>query len=104
MKVRWTDRARHDLAEIGRYIARDSPSASRRWIDRLLRRATRAARFPQAGRAVPELGRPDVREVFVGTYRLVYLLSEGELQVVTVFEGHRLWPGVPELDEEEEQS
>lgn len=103
MKVRWTDRARRDLAEIGRFIARDKPSASRRWIDRLVRGATQAARFPQAGRMVPELRRPDVREVLIGNYRLVYWLNEGELQVVTVFEGHRLWPGVPELEEEEEQ-
>lgn len=101
MKVRWTARALRDLAEIGRYIARDRPGAARRWVDRLVRRARRAAEFPAAGRIVPEAGRSDVREVFVGTYRIVYWLAEEELWVVTVFEGHRSWPGLPQELEEE---
>lgn len=33
MKLRWTRRARQDLIEIGRYIARDKPEAARRWAE-----------------------------------------------------------------------
>lgn len=101
MNVRWTSRARQDLIEIGRYIARDSPATSRRWVDRLVRKAWQATKFPRAGRIVPEIGRSDVREVFLGTYRLVYLLKEHELWVLTVFEGHRSLPSpLPEPEEE----
>ncbi len=30
-KLRWTARSRRELFEIGRFIARDKPSAARRW-------------------------------------------------------------------------
>jgi plasmid stabilization system protein ParE len=42
-----------------------------------------------AGRVVPEVDEPDVREVFFRTYRIVYRVMEGEVHVLTVFEGSR---------------
>ncbi len=92
MKLRWTDHARRDLLAIGRYIARDNPQAARRWSERLRERARQAAENPLAGRVVPELGRDDVREVFLRSYRIVYRVGEDTVDVLTVFEGHRLLP------------
>ena len=93
MKLRWTRRARRDLLDIGRHIARDKPLAARRWVQRLRQRARSAAAMPESGREVPEVGRVDVREVFVRSYRIVYRICGDEIHVVTVFEGHRLLPG-----------
>jgi plasmid stabilization system protein ParE len=92
MKLRWTQRARRDLVEIGRHVARDKPMAARRWVERLRQRARDAAALPKSGREVPEVGREDVREVFVRSYRIVYRVFADEIHVVTVFEGHRLLP------------
>jgi plasmid stabilization system protein ParE len=92
VKLRWTDRARSDLAAIERYIALDDRDAAARWIDRLRERARKAARIPNAGRVVPEIGREDVREVFLGNYRLVYRVGANHVDVLTVFEGHRRLP------------
>ncbi len=92
MKLRWTDHARRDLLAIGRYIARDNPQVARRWNERLRERARQAAENPLAGRVVPELGRDDVREVFLRSYRIVYRVGEDTVDVLTVFEGHRLLP------------
>ena len=92
MKLRWTRRARQDLVEIGRYIARDKPEAARRWVERLRQRAQAAAEMPRSGRAVPEVDREDVREVLVRRYRIVYQIHASEIRVLTVFEGHRLLP------------
>lgn len=89
MKLRFTDRARRDLIELGRYIARDKPGAPRRWVERLRRAAQAAARHPLAGRRVPEVGKDSVREVVVGNYRIVYEVQGKEIRVLTVFEGHR---------------
>ena len=75
MKLRWSDRARQDLKEIGRFIARDSRDAARKWVSRLRRRAIKAAAIPQAGRIVPEFGKPDIREVLLGNYRIVYQMT-----------------------------
>jgi toxin ParE1/3/4 len=88
-RLRWTRRAKRDLLEIGDYIASDDPIAARRWIERLRARAVLAAKTPNAGRVVPEVGRDDVREVFVRTYRIVYRVMSREIVVLTVFEGHR---------------
>jgi len=90
VKLRWTARARSDLFAIGRYIARDNPEVARRWVARLRERARAAARRPVAGRIVPELNRPDIREVLLRSYRLVYRLKDDSVHVLTVFEGHRL--------------
>jgi toxin ParE1/3/4 len=91
VRLRWTDRARRDLLSIGRYIAQDNPSAARQWVERLRQRARQAAARPLAGRVVPELQQNDVREVFLRTYRIVYRVRKGTIDVLTVFEGHRLF-------------
>lgn len=90
--VRWTERARCDLQEIGDYIAEDDPRAADRWVQRLFERAERAAALPLAGRRVPEIGRDDVREVFLRTYRLVYRVLDASIDILTVLEGHRRFP------------
>jgi plasmid stabilization system protein ParE len=92
MKLRWSERARQDLVAIGRYIARDDRAAARRWVDQLRERARAAADAPRAGRRVPEIGRDDIREVLLRSYRIVYAVREGEIRVLTVFEGHRTLP------------
>jgi plasmid stabilization system protein ParE len=90
MKPRWTARARDDLKAIGRFIARERPRAARAWVARLQERARLAARAPRAGRVVPEIGQDDVREVLVSNYRIVYRIRGRAVEILTVFEGHRL--------------
>jgi toxin ParE1/3/4 len=92
VRVRWTSRSIQDLREIGAFIARDNPNAARRWVARLKERAWKAAPFPYGGRIVPELNREDVREVFLKSYRIVYRIFPDFIEVLTVFEGHRLLP------------
>lgn len=90
--VVWTDRALSDLEAIGDFIAADNPAAAERWFGVLMATAERAAGTPMAGRRVPELGRDDVREVLKRTYRIVYRVRDDHMEVLTVFEGHRLFP------------
>jgi addiction module RelE/StbE family toxin len=91
-KLVWTDRAVRDLREIDGYIRADDPAAAARWISKLLTAAERAGRFPHSGHIVREKGREDVRQILVGTYRIVYLIRERQVDVLTVFEGHHLLP------------
>jgi toxin ParE1/3/4 len=91
-RLRWSRRAEADLEEIHDYIADDDPAAAKRWIEKLLERGRKAGIVPLAGRVVPEFKREDLREVFVRTYRIVYRITSHEVQVLTVFEGHRLFP------------
>jgi plasmid stabilization system protein ParE len=94
--VVWTTRARDELRAIGEYIARDDPRAAERWVLRLVHAVEAVSALPSSGREVPELGRPEIREVIEGNYRIVYRLSDSTLAVLTVFEGHKLLDGIDE--------
>lgn len=93
LEIHWSDRAKDDLAAIGEYIAADDPVAAMRWVDRLIADVERAAEMPHAGRLVPEFAdRGDLREVLRRTYRVVYRVRDEAIEVLTIFEGHRLFP------------
>lgn len=92
MKLLWSRQAQQDLLEIGRYIARDNRSAARMWVERLRQRAADAAEHPMAGRVASEYARSDLREVVLRSYRIVYFIGDGVIEVLTVFEAHRLFP------------
>ena len=102
MKLRWSRRAQQDLLEIGRYIANDNRTAARRWVERLRQMARQAAEHPNAGRVVPEHSRLELREVLLRSYRIVYRVCDDAIEVLTVFEGHRLFPEdtIPHSDDE----
>jgi toxin ParE1/3/4 len=92
--VRWklSLRAKADLRRIGHYIARGDPRAAAIWLRKLQDRARLAGRAPRQGRKVPELDRDDLREAIVGKYRVVYVIRAKLVEVLTIFEGHRLLP------------
>ncbi len=92
MRVRWSRRAELDLYEIGDYIAQDDAIAAVRWVDRLRDQARLAARVRVPGRVVPEIDRPDIREVHLRSYRIIFRVDAKGLIVLTVLEGHRRLP------------
>ena len=94
LPVVWTDEAKAQLDDIYRYVARRSPGYARRVVDRLTRRSEQVAAFPLAGRTVPEVALPQLREVVEGPYRLVYHLRPDRIEVVAVFHGARQSPWV----------
>jgi len=87
--VVWSHRAREDLLDIFRFIARDDQVAAGQWVARLVTRAEAVATLPLGGRVVPEFGRADLRETFERSYRIVYLVEGTDVRVLTLFEGHR---------------
>ena len=92
MMLFWTETTKQDLQAIRRYIAADSPTAARRWVERLRERARNALHAPLAGRKVPEFLRDDIRELIEGNYRIVFQVFADRLVILTVFEGHQLFP------------
>jgi plasmid stabilization system protein ParE len=92
MKVAWTEQAFARLAEVQSYISADDPTAAARFVGRLAQRTLLLARTPGMGRIVPELLETGLRELVFGNYRIVYRVHRGAVQVLTVFESHRLLP------------
>ena len=83
-EVRWTLQALDDVEAICLFIARDAPQVAAVFAQRAFDAADRLAQFPRSGRTVPELKNPDFREVILGSYRLIYRLRSGDVQILTV--------------------
>ena len=97
-ELRWSRRSIDDLREIGRYISSDRPAAARKLLLRIQKKAGTLCALPFMGRIVPELNNEELREVIEKNYRIVYRVSEEFIEIVTVFEAHRMLPF--EKDEE----
>ena len=91
MNITWSREAGENLIDIEEFIARDSVERAVGFVDALIDHAeTILAENPRSGRAVPEIGNPDIRELIYRGYRIVYRLNGGRIEVLSVFEGHRL--------------
>lgn len=88
-RVSWTSQALDDLEAIGDFIARDAPSFAQVFVDRVFQAVERLENFPLSGRIVPEISQEDIREIIFGSYRIVYLVSEDEINILTVFHSSR---------------
>lgn len=99
MKVVWTEQAWRRLSEIEDFIAHDRPAAAAKLIDKLVDRGDALARHPDRGRKLPEIPNSGLRELVVDNYRIVYRRRSGGIEILTVFEGHRLLPREDLTDE-----
>lgn len=90
MKVVWTERAWARLTEIEAFVARENPEAAARLVARLIARGEALVRHPDRGRKLPEIPGSSLREIVVNNYRIVYRRTSNTIEVLTVFEGHRL--------------
>lgn len=90
MKVVWTATAVARLEEIEDYIAADDPAAAVRFVDALIDVGEGLAEAPLRGRNLPELPASGLREIVHRRYRLVYRVRPKQIEILTVFEGHRL--------------
>ena len=88
-KLTWSPQAVRDLEGIRAYIALDSPQYADLTVRRIVAAVERLQAFPESGRIVPERNAPDVREVIVGRFRVVYRRKAGAVEIATVFRGSR---------------
>jgi len=89
-RVRWSNQALADLEAIGDFIARDAPSVAQVFVERVFTAVKRLEAFPRSGRIVPEISQEDIREIIFGSYRIVYVVSDDEVNILTVFHAARL--------------
>jgi toxin ParE1/3/4 len=85
-KVIWSGDAIADLAVLVRHIAEDNPGAAERTGLGILDQTRLLEIFPQAGRILPEGGRPSVREIQYPPWRIIYELPDNDLVVIL-----RIW-------------
>ncbi|MBX3175593.1 MAG: type II toxin-antitoxin system RelE/ParE family toxin [Gemmatimonadaceae bacterium] len=87
----WSPLAERQAEEAYEYIARDRPDAARKWLTELIDRVDGLHRFPRRGRVIPEIGRPDYRQILHHPYRVIYVVREGRVEVLAVRHLRRDW-------------
>lgn len=90
MKVGWTLEAFQRLIDIEIFISNDNPIRARKFVEHLIERGESLSENPQIGRIVPELSNPLIRELLTKGYRIVYRIRNDQIDILSVFEGHRL--------------
>ena len=90
MTVIWTREAVEKLNEIEEFIGTDNPERAETFINYLIERGESILQNPKIGRAVSEILNPEIREIIVKKYRIVYRIKKEKIEILTVFEGHRL--------------
>jgi toxin ParE1/3/4 len=100
MKLIWTQEALEKLTEIEAFIATDNPVRTITFVDALIGHAEKMLPGkPLLGRIVPEIAHPEIRELLFKKYRIVYRIKTKTVEILTVFEGHRLL-SLDEIDHE----
>lgn len=88
-RLEWTNPAVADLENIHDYLSRDSSNYADTVIERILQTAERLEAFPESGRSVPEAVSLKVREIVVGSYRIIYRVRRDLVQILAVVHGAR---------------
>jgi toxin ParE1/3/4 len=70
-----------DLETIIRYIAQDNPEAARKLGQRLLIKTKELSQFPFKGQKVLEFDQPNIRQLILKPYRIIYRVEEDKKQV-----------------------
>jgi toxin ParE1/3/4 len=88
-KVVWAESAFLDLENAAEYISNDSPTYAAVLVSGAESSARSLAELPERGRRVPEYHDPNTREVFVGSYRLIYQVSVERVNIIAFIHGSR---------------
>ncbi len=90
VEVEWSAQASQDLESIVDFISKDSPQYARLFAVDIFRALDRIATFPNSGRIVPEAANPAIREVILGSYRVMFRVGKEKVGLITIHHGARL--------------
>src|SRR5437867_2865775 len=88
-KIIWTKQGYSTLDEAVGYAAQDSLTAAQLLLESALDTAESLSVFSERGRIVPELEQPNVRELLVQRYRLIYEVFDTKVEVLAFIHGAR---------------
>lgn len=88
-RVTWAPLALSDLQQVVQFLGRNDRDIAKAFAKRVYQQARDLASFPEGARIVPESQEPNCREIFIGSYRLVYLVTVTSVTIVGFFHGGR---------------
>lgn len=98
LEIYWTEPALDDMDAIFEFIAKDAPPYAVNFIQALMERTEQLEHFPLSGRAIPEAGDDNLRELIFQGYRIMYwIINEKRIDIIAILHGSR------ELENPEQQ-
>ncbi len=88
-KVIWSYEATDDLDALAEYIARNSSFYAAAFTQQVLDISRSLNVFSERGRIVPEPGNPDIRELLIREYRLIYNIEQSRVVILAFVHGAR---------------
>ena len=83
--VIWSNEARQDLDAVFLRLNLESKSYSQKWIDEVFKKIELIEKFPNMGRKVPEVKINSIREIFAGSYRILYnIAKDNSIEILTI--------------------
>lgn len=90
--VVWSHAAADDFEAIASYLARDSPAYASAFASEVWEASQSLATLSERGRLVRELGQPDLREIYIRRYRLIYRVEAERVAILALIHGRRDLP------------
>ncbi len=87
--VKWTDHALTQIRHIHDYIAQDSPLYAKRVSDAIVRKTVGLDELPRIGSKVSELNEDHIRELALYSYRIIYEIKAGHIEILAVIHKRR---------------
>ncbi|MBK6545342.1 MAG: type II toxin-antitoxin system RelE/ParE family toxin [Saprospiraceae bacterium] len=72
VQIKWLISAKLDLKEIYSFSSQDSSNYAQFQVIRIQRKISILKRNILSGRTIPEINKPDIRELIQGNYRIIY--------------------------------
>lgn len=86
-RIVWSQTSQRDLHSLVKTISRDSPQRAEQFGYRIVARVEMLQEYPRMGRVVPEFNQPDLHEVTVRPYRIIYRRKDD----ISLIEVVRIW-------------
>ena len=91
--VFWTPEARRRLRDIRDYIiSQNAPNAAKKIIAILLSRTRQLEEAPLSGSKISDYPNNDLRELLERPYRIVYRVTETQIEIISVMHYRQLLP------------
>jgi plasmid stabilization system protein ParE len=72
------------------YLEQGVPHIGQRFVSDIIARAQRLTGHPDSGRMVPEFNQPNIREIILPPFRVVYLRDTDCISLIRVWRSERL--------------
>ena len=87
-KVIWTKQG-YSTLDAAAYVAENSLTGAQQLLEIALDTAESLSVFDERGRVVPELQQPNIRELLVQRYRLIYEVFDTKVEIMAFIHGAR---------------